>query len=294
MTELPAAIEGSEVSVVIGSNGGAGTVAAFLTALEPQRDGAEVIVCEPGASPDEVRARFPWARFIERAGAPVPELWSTGIAEATGTAVALSISPMQPDPEWVRTIREQLAIRPVIAGAIEPASDIRLRDYAEYLCRYSHDMLPFAAHACDALPGDNSAYRADALKRVAEHFHDGFWEPEVNRELKALGMELWHTPDLVVQQGRSAGAIPFLRQRLVHGAAHGRQRGARFSPIRNLAGVLATPLVTVLLTWRIIRRVRDTKGHPGRALQALPLIFAFNAAWAIGEARGHAAMLRRR
>ena len=51
------------LSIVVGSNGAPASVEVCLAALEPQVDGAEVLVCEPAASPPDVRERFPFARF---------------------------------------------------------------------------------------------------------------------------------------------------------------------------------------------------------------------------------------
>jgi hypothetical protein len=282
------------LSIVVGSNGAPASVEQCLAALEPQVDGAEVLVCEPSASPAELRERFPFARFLERPGALVPALWRDGIDASRGRMVALTISPMRPAPDWVATIRAQLERADVVAGAIDPGDELRLSDWAEYFCRYASDMLPFAAHACLDLPGDNAAYRREALERTRPLYRDGFWEPDVHRALRAEGAALWHAPELVVRQGRSAGAIAFARQRLHHGHAHGRQRGARFGRTRNLVGVLGAPIVPPLLAWRVLRETGRRKRLRGRALAALPLILAFDSAWAAGEALGHIDALRGR
>ena len=67
-----------------------------------------------------------FARFLERPGALVPELWRDGIDAASGAAVALTISPMRPAADWVSTIGERLAGDEVVAGAIDPAEGLRL------------------------------------------------------------------------------------------------------------------------------------------------------------------------
>ena len=277
---------------MIGSNGGAGTVDRCLAALEPQRDGAEVLALEPVESPAEVRERYPWARFETVPGATVPELWRDGIDRSHGTVVALTISPMLPAPDWVETIRAELRDHGVVAGAIEPGPDLRPSDWAEYFCRYARDMLPFETHQSLDIPGDNCAYRRELLDRARETYRDGFWEPVVNRRLADSGEELWQAPRLVVRQGRSAGFRVFVRQRLTHGRAHGRQRGVRFGSTRNLIGVVASPAVPILLTIRILREVLARRRHRAAAVASLPLIFAFNAAWAAGEALGHLDALR--
>jgi hypothetical protein len=283
-----------ELSVVVACNGAAGAVAACLAALEPQLDGAEVLVCEPAPSSETLRRRFPWARFHQRSGALVPELWRDGIERSRGRIVALTISPMQPAPDWVAEIRRLHERVDAVGGAIDPGSGLRVSDWAEYFCRYARDMLPFEGHECLDLPGDNAAYKRELLDRVRELTRNGFWEPVVNRRLQAQGATLWHAPELVVRQGRSAGARAFARQRLVHGRAYGRQRGAGFGVARNAAGIAAVPLVPLLLTSRLAREVLRKRRHRGRLLLALPLVLAFNVSWAAGEALGHLDVLRGR
>ena len=145
----------------MGSNGAPGSVEACLAALAGQVDSVEVIVCEPSAS--GAGASFPAVRFLERAGALVPELWRDGIDAATGDDVALTISPMRPAPDWVATLRARLAEDDVVAGAIDPGDGLRLVDWAEYFCRYARDMRPFERRENPEIPGDNCAYRRELL-----------------------------------------------------------------------------------------------------------------------------------
>jgi hypothetical protein len=114
----------------------------------------------------------------------------------------------------------------------------------------------------------------------------------IHRRLAEEGVVVWHSPELVVRQGRSAGVRAFLRQRLVHGRAHGRTRGVHFSRLRNLAGVLGAALVPPLLTLRILREVAAKRRYRMRLVAALPLLLAYNVAWAAGEALGHVDALR--
>jgi hypothetical protein len=231
--------------------------------------------------------------FRERSGALVPELWRDGIDAARGRVVALTISPMVPGHDWVRTARAGAERHGAYAGAIDPLIDLKLGDLAEYLCRYARDMSPFEPRDSTDIPGDNCAYRADLLARTREVWEDGFWEPDVNRAIAELGVTPHHDPALRVHQGRSAGTRAFVRQRLVHGRAHGRQRGARFSAVRNLIGILAAPVVPLVLLMRTYQEIAARSRLTARMIAALPWLVAYDVAWAIGEARGHADALRR-
>lgn len=265
----------ADVSIVVASNGAPGSVEACLAALAGQTDGTEVIV-------------------QDRPGALVPDLWRDGIDAATGAIVALTISPMRPAPDWVARIRTRLAEDEVVAGAIDPGEGLRIVDWAEYFCRYARDMRPFTRRENAEIPGDNCAYRRELLERTRELWRDGFWEPEVNRALRAEGVALWHDPDVVVYQGRSAGFGAFFRQRLEHGRAYGRQRGAPFGVLRNVVGVALALVVPFVLVLRAAREVFSRRRFRARFAVALPTLFAFDAAWAAGEAMGHVDTLRNR
>jgi hypothetical protein len=280
------------VAVVIGASEPGQSLHDCLIALEPQRDDqVEVIVCEARPSSAAARERFPWAQFVELSGALVPMLWRDGIDRATGEIVVLTIAQMEPAPDWIAAIREQQQHAGAVGGAIEPGSRLRIQDWAEYFCRYARDMLPFEPRESTDLAGDNAAYRRELLEHNRELYRDGFWEPDIHRKLKADGVLCWHSPALVVRQGRSFGWRAFVRQRLHHGRAYGHQRGVRFSKMRNLIGVLASPLVPFLMTYRVVHEVRSRRRLGMRLLLALPMIFLFNLAWACAEALGHLDMV---
>jgi hypothetical protein len=281
------------LSVVIGSHAPEESLRACLDGLAPQRDGVEVIVVEATPTTPAFRSAYPWARFLEQPRALVPELWREGLDAASGEIVALTISPMVPAPNWVEAIRDAHREHDAVGGAIDPGRGLRAADWAEYFCRYAREMRPFVSREAPDLAGDNAAYKRTLLDRWRDQYRDGFWEPEFHRRLKAAGIALWHTSDIVVFQGRSAGAAAFMRQRLQHGRKYGHQRGARFTRARNVAGVVAAPIVPFLMTWRVLREVFSRGRYRTRAVAVLPLIFSFELVWAAAEAAGHLDMVRR-
>src|SRR5262249_47359160 len=119
------------VSVVIGSNAPRALLAC-LSALEPQRNAAEVLVCEGEPSGDEVPVRFPWVTFMSTPGALVPELWRDGIDRSRGRVVALTISQMVPAEDWLASIERAHEQHDAVGGAIDPSDELGLVDWAEY------------------------------------------------------------------------------------------------------------------------------------------------------------------
>jgi len=282
------------VTVVIGSNAPA-ALDACLASLEPQRDdGVAVRVHEGVASAAELRRRYPWATFVEAPGALVPELWRDGADAATSDVVAFTIAQMIPAREWIASIRAAFAQHEAVGGAIDPGANLRLSDWAEYFCRYSRDMRPFAAGPHTDLAGDNAAFARARLVEIAEALHTGYWEAVAHPALERLSVELWRTPEVVVRMGRSAGFAAFCRQRTEHGRRYGHQRGTHFSSARNLVGVAAAPVVPLLMTFRAGHEVWSRRRYRTRFVAALPFVVAYNAVWAWAEARGHLDVVRGR
>jgi hypothetical protein len=283
------------ISVVIGSSAPSASLEACLTGLERQLDDrVEVLVHEAVVSSPALRERFGWARFIHSPGALVPELWRDGIDRARGRIVALTIAQMVPAPDWIEQIRVLLDRHDAVGGAIDPGSRLRPTDWGEYFCRYARDMRPFDGRESIDLPGDNAAYKRALLEDVRDSYRNGFWEPEVHKRLEARGSTLWHAPELLVRQGRSAGWRAFARQRLRHGREYGHQRGTGFGKGRLAVGVLASPMIPLVMTARVLREVSSRRRLRGRAVAVLPIVFSFNLVWAVAEALGYVDILRRR
>ena len=281
------------VSVVIGSNAPPACLEACLEALQPQIDnGVEVLVYDGAGGAERLRDTYPWATVVGAPGALVPFHWRDGINAATGDVVALTVAQMRPAPDWIATIRDEHREHDVVGGAIDPGQGLRLRDWAEYFCRYARDMRPFVAGENVNLAGDNATYGRTTLSRVRASYRDGFWEPDVHRAIEGLGIALWRSPAVLVEQGRSVGFTAFAAQRFAHGREHGRQRGSRFSRSRNVAGVAGAPIVPFVMTVRVLREVFSRGRFRARVLLAVPLVLALNAVWAAAEAVGHVDVLR--
>ena len=225
----------------------------------------------------------------------VPEQWRDGIDDAEGDVVCLTISVMRPADGWVDTARRLAADADAVGGAIEPGDDLRLRDWAEYFCRYARDMLPFAARETVDLPGDNAVYTRAALAATRDVYRDGFWELEVNRAPAGQGL-----PAVAFTRARRLPG-PLRRIRLLHAPAPGARPQVRppaRRPLLDRAGTSwaspAAVVVPAVLLARTFREVFSRRRLRVRLVTATPLLLAYDVAWAVGEAAGHLDSLRGR
>jgi hypothetical protein len=278
---------GPDVTIVIGAGAGEASLAECLAALDAQRSRAQILVVETKESSKSLRQRFPWAEFHVRPGALVPELWRDGIGCARGRIVALTIAQMVPAQDWIEVIIRAHEEHDAVGGAIDPGAGLRAADWAEYFCRYARDMAPFEARDRQEVSGDNASYKRALLIEEWDHLRNGFWEATIHPALRQRGVGLWHTPVMLVRLGRSRGFWAFVRQRSEHGRRYPLQRGAHFTRVRHVLGVLGSPAVPFLMTGRVLREVFARRRYRAKVIAALPLVFALYAVWAFAEARGH-------
>ena len=223
----------------------------------------------------------------EDASQLVPRLWARGLLKAKGDVVALTLSSMVPRPGWRQAIVEAMTEGVAgVGGAIEPAQVMRPLDRAIHLCRYSGYLLPFAESDVDTLPGDNAAYRREAIEPLSETWAGGFWETEVDARLRERGWRLRMTPRAVVTQGASVGFLSFCRNRWRHGIASGRHRGRKLSAFGRIARALFFPAAAAVMLRRIGRAAKS-RGRAEGFHRALPCLAVFLAIWAAGEAAGY-------
>jgi hypothetical protein len=135
------------------------------------------------------------------------------------------------------------------------------------------------------IAGDNAMYERSVFDEHRSLLEDGFWEVEINRELRARGRRL-----VMAQSARAELVAGFplalmTRQRFAHGRHYGawrvRQKLASVSRI-----VVAAPAVPMLLLARTAQRVMRGGSNLLGFFSVAPIIFWLATSWALGEAVG--------
>ena len=266
-------------------------LSSCLGALEAQRDEQmQVIAAFTIDPPAELVARFDWVQWLDPAAdALIPNLWSKGMAVASGEIVAITIAHFVPASDWLEQIRQ--AHRRLdsagIGGAIDPPRGGSAVDWATYFLRYSNYFKYEREQTVTDIPGDNASYKREAIAAHWESISEGFWEPEFHRLLLATGQSLTFVPEIRVTQRASFGIRRFCAQRLSHGRHFGRDRMRDKPWIFRLAGLVAAPLIPVLLLAKIVRRLIRKPSYFGPFLASLPVLLLFIVSWALGEAWGY-------
>jgi hypothetical protein len=148
-------------------------------------------------------------------------------------------------------------------------------------------MLPLTKGPAVEIAGENASYQRSALDACRNSWRKGFWEPSVHLEIRKQGGSLVIDPAIVVDYSSTFSFGAFMSQRFWHGRQFGSARSARLSPVLRLAYLVASPIVPLLLLYRITGRVIAKRRHVRKLILCVPLMTIFLCAWAVGEASGY-------
>lgn len=285
--------EGPSLSVVVASFRERPLVDACLASLLPQCRalGAETIVARACSDPVEIaemEAAYPSVRFVRApADATIPQLRAAGMAAAGGDIVALTEDHCVVAPDWVpQLLRAHAGDADIVGGSMDNAQRRRAVDWAAYFAEYGF----FAERAEQPgqrpmLTGANVAYSRRVVDDVVAWAREGEWENVAHDRLWARGSTLQFLRTAAVYQNRSHRFLDFCRDRFVHGLDYARRRLVGEGGLRRWLYLPGTAVLPLLLTMRVGRAIGSDQRGP--FLRALPLTFAFLAAWSAGEAVGY-------
>lgn len=285
----------ADIAVIVGAQNARSTICDCLDSVLEQVSGlrAEVLVADSSSDGTDVivASKFPAVKLIKTASDKlVPHLWAIGMEQASAPIVAITTAHCIPTHNWIEAILEQSSNNREFAGIggpISPPLGQPGKDWAVYFSRYSAFMPPSKAGRVADIPGDNAAYRKEALDRCWTDRQNGFWETIFHSSLHQAGEKLYMSPTIEVVLGHTDSGWDYFRTRFRHGVHYGSTRANNHGLIK-LARILAAPILMPYLVLRIGKRV--TSKRPDffpYYLSALPWLLFFMIGWSLGEVKGY-------
>ena len=282
-----------KISVIVVSLHGSPLLEESLRALEKQEaDGdAEIIaVSGPHIGPaEDIKKEFSRVKFVqscERLG--IPQLRALGMSHATGDIIAITEDCCIPRENWFAEIREAHGRGYGAAGGvIEKGSSNKIVNWAVYLCEYSQAMPPIPAGEVAGIAGNNASYKREALERVDHNVINEYWEFFLHEELRKQSVRFVSLPNMVVVKKKEFTSFYFLTQRFHYSRSFAAMRTTRIPASRRIISMLTSPLIPVVMTWRIAQQVHQKKRYYKEFLMSLPLLTVFMGSYALGEFAGY-------
>ena len=296
-------MSGPRVAIVLASIDASATIAASVRAFRAQLgDRGRVIVADGSRDGSDgiAQAESLDIQVLKRnPGTLAPVLWREGLLASDAEIVVFSTAQMIPRAGHLAALLGAMDAldASAVGGPIAAAPGLSPVDRAMYLLRYANYLPPVPESSTFDPPGDNAAYRREALDLVAESWRSGFWEIDVHARLRAIGRRIATEPAAVVEFAGGCTLAGAISHRLAHARRFGSGRSLGKGLAARLARSSAAPAVPPLLLSRIVRNLRS-RGEPiGPWLPALPHLGVLLSAWSLGEAtgallgpgRGHAA-----
>jgi Glycosyl transferase family 2 len=284
-----------ELSVIVIVLGGGAHLVRCLQALARQ-EGApamEVIIPRDARLGDadcaSLQQIFPGVRFALLPGSQsFAALRTAGAKAARGRIVAITEDQCIPPVRWCASaIGAHTQPHGAVGGPVDKQHPDRIINWAIYLRELGQYMPPVAEGASECLTDCNVTYKREVLDEIAPVWSKEFHEPEVHAALQARGKTLWLSPALLTYQQREIILGPAIRERYEFGRLYGGLRVAHLSGVRRLLLIALTPLLPVLMVWRVLHGVILKKRYIGVCLAALPYLILFAAVWSWGELAGY-------
>jgi GT2 family glycosyltransferase len=296
-----------EISVVVGLiSGDRSALGRCLEALEAQtvRSSMEIIVPydPPVAEVAELQEQFPGVSFIgldgldtsaARAGGSREHhdaLRTAGIRAGKAEVIALTEDHAHTESRWAEALLAMLRRHPkagAVGGPVDCDSD-RVLGWAVWFCDFGRYQSPLREGCSEFVSDSNVAYRRAALDRVETAWRCDYHETVVHSAMIEAGFELRIAPGAVVWQARRGLTLEgALRERFVWARSFAGTRARLVAPPRRWMYAVCSPLLPLVMTWRLWKVTTERREQRGRFIRSLPAILALQVFWAIGECMGY-------
>lgn len=281
------------VSVIIPAYHSEKTAPACFRALAAQtyRDFETILVdSAPGWQTARVaREQFPWIQVRESPTRLLPHAARNyGVPFAKGSILVFTDPDCEARPDWLeRLVAAHDAGHAAVGGSVSAPEGwwqlaVHMGKFSWWLPGGDEGPRPDLVTA-------NSSYRRQLFEEVGGFLGDRFCgDSELNWRVKAAGHELWFVPEAVVSHHHEGGFAQVMRERYRRGADYGKTRTEqqRWNSSRCGVYLALLPLLPFVVTVRSLFYAARNR-HAVSWLATLPVHFAGNFAWCLGEARAH-------
>ena len=285
-------MEKHQISVVVPCTNAFSDFQACVEALYAQTGPKPEVIAVERLGPEfvaQVEAAFPDARIVSvDSGSTIPELRAVGIRAASADAIGVLEDHVIVPPDWTeRMLGELAAGSDVVAGPVDNRATETLVDWAAFLCEYSAVLPPVKDGPSDWLPGNNTVYRTEVLRRYDSLLDEGKWENYLHDHMRADGLKLTLRNDVISGHRMYYSFGLYFQQRYLYSRsfAGARVKGESF-PKRLLMGCFAFALPP-LVYYRVVRNVLSKGRHKKQLVRSLPLLVPFSLSWGAGEVAGY-------
>lgn len=299
MTEVDAPAQPLMFSILIGlvSTEDGSRILETLESLRKQ-EGAhayEVIIADRRNDGISLKVEaYPEAKLIPcLPQASLPELRTAALDRAKGQYIIVTEDHCVPSGNWLNSVAQAFRTAPAgtaaVGGCVENGVHDTALDWATFFCEYSYFLAPVTEGVSTVLPGMNVAYDRSIIQHLDRSLlTSGFWETTVHPVLLKAGKTLFSTNSVKLFHCKKFSFGLFARQRFIYSRYYAGLRFGRGQLTQRMIAFAATPILPVLLFYRMFKQISTKNRLRSELMSALPMLAIFVIIWAWGEMVGYA------
>ena len=257
-------------------------------------DRIEVVLVTPSAEAmrgvEAHFADFAAIRIVESPIANLADARAVGIRAATAPFVFLGETHSYPDPDLAEILIGRLSGSwPACIPAFSNANPNGPWSGAGFLCDYGLWMEERPAGEIQAAPLYNAAYRRPVLLELGDELASAFAHgDQLSIMLRAAGHQVYFEPSAKLAHVNIAQPWHWIKERYLAGLLIANARSRRWPLSRRLFYLLGSPLIPLVLLWRLLPAIRRSKREAPLTSMTMPLVGLGMVLKAIGEFAGYA------
>ncbi len=241
-----------------------------------------------------IEEKYPEVRLIAcPPETSLPELRAIALDHASGQFVVVTEDHCVPADDWLESIARTFSTAPprtaAVGGCIENSVCDTALDWATFFCEYGSFLAPVTEGPSLVLPGMNVAYVHSILRNIDRSvLTGGFWETTLHPILLNTGKVMISTPTIKLYHSKKFSLMLFVRQRFLYSRHYAGQRFGHHQMTRRLIAFAATPVLPLVLLYRLLKQIGSKNRLRLELALALPILVLFVMVWAYGEMVGYA------
>jgi GT2 family glycosyltransferase len=221
---------------------------------------------------------------------PLARARDAGVRASSAPLVFLGETHAYPHPDWAEAMiaANHRGTWGAIAPGFRNANPRRALSWAGFLADYGRWGAGLPPAEIGEAPLFNRAYRRSALLEMGNRLEPSLAHgDELPATLRKRGYRVYFASDARIDHLNVAQPRHWLREVFLTGMIVGGRRAHRWSPAKRVAYVLGSPLIPVVLSFRILGGIRKLPSSQSAPMAAYLLILLGTVVRAAGELIGY-------
>ena len=284
------------ISVIIASYNSSKTIKKTLNSLIKQKDAENYEIIVVDSSTDNtakiISRQFPGVRLYTFTERLFPgSARNFGVAQAKGTILAFTDADCIVGENWIHEIiKAHNENTHIVGGVIRNGNPESYVGWGHYFCEFSQWMPGSKERLMDEIPTGCLSFKRWVFDKYGPFLDDTYCsDTAFHWKLREDGYKSLLIPTIYISHSNIINLFKFLRKQSFHGRSFAKVRvnQKKFSNTERLIYAFISPILPIILFYRISTRVLKNRIYLKRYIFSLPIVILGLVMWSFGEFQGY-------